>query len=154
VNETHVWRTSLVARCLSWAGVVLGAAGVAVAVVATAMSPEDGHWIAGLLMAGIGALVAVASWRYGLHPAIIAAPDGLTIRNPWRTHVLEWDDVLDCQPGYYGLAISDRHGGRFSAWAVQRSNVAMWSKLRTRADEVAEALARRARLGRAEASGL
>jgi hypothetical protein len=154
VDETQVWRMGLVARCCAWAVVVLGVAGVAVAAVATATDPSDGHWIAGLIMAGICGGAAVWSWRYVLHPAIIAAPDGLTIRNPWRTHARSWDDVVDCQPSYYGIAVADRHGGGVYAFAVKKSNVATWRERRTRADEVAEGLARRARLQRAEASGL
>jgi len=65
------------------------------------------------------------------------------VRNPLSTTRVASADILDCTPGYSGLAISTR-SGTVVAWAVQKSNLASWLHESTRADDVATFIKSRA----------
>jgi hypothetical protein len=121
---------------------VVGVLG-AVAFVANAFSPDvDLGSVA--VGAAMDALMLLAVWRFGLHPSVTAERRRLIVRNPFRTYVMDWAEVAHCTPTRSGMRI-EREGQRsVLAWAVQKAGVWGVIRHRTRADEVAEFLNRRA----------
>ena len=106
---------------------------------------HSGRTVDGVASASVLILCAVGCWRWGLHPRIIATFTGIEIRNALTTHFIPWRDFVSCKTSYRGLTIVRRGGGRVFAFAVQKSNLSVWRHLRTRADDIAEYLARRAK---------
>jgi hypothetical protein len=137
-----VWRGSLPLLCFSWA--VITASVVAI-VVALASALRYGDAVSGLWdsllpwVAGAGT-PAFLIWRLGTHPAIIATPREVIVRNPWSTYALPWEEIRECSASYYGIGITGRRGGEVYAWAVPKWNLSIWLHRRTRADEVADFL--------------
>jgi hypothetical protein len=98
-----------------------------------------------VLAAGIG----TAYWSYSLRPAIRLDDSSVTVINPWRRTSVPLTSVLRVAPGYSGINIEYLIGNRpgvVCAWAVQKANLSTWRGRQTRADRVAEAIKRRARL--------
>lgn len=135
-----MWRPSRGARLgaglLSAVGLVLAAAGLVIA--------AGGDWTGGLAVAAVFGLFPVFGWRWGTHPLLATSDAGVTVRNPVRTVVVPWHEVGRCAPSSLGLVIERTTGRPLVAWAVQKSNASRWLRRRTRADEVAAAIAGRA----------
>jgi hypothetical protein len=137
-----------------WAGVGLNALLVAVAL-ASAIGGGDGGAGTSLLVAAVCAVVALAIWRWTVHPLLGVSADGITVRNPLRSYLVAWEDVVAVAPTALGLAIKRRGGGRpLVAWAVTKSDVAIRLGRRTRADEVAEYVVGRTTARSARRAGL
>jgi hypothetical protein len=91
--------------------------------------------------------IVYSRWRRGdraLTPFIAVRSEGIEIRNPHARQMVPWDDIVDITPGYFGLTIRRRTGPDVVAWAVQKSNIARWTRHHTRADDVAEILRKEA----------
>ncbi|MFI7431737.1 PH domain-containing protein [Micromonospora sp. NPDC049836] len=155
VHEERVWRLGVAVRV--FAGLLLGviAIGVMVFVAYQALAPDGELGLALALVVPYG-MLAFLLWRQTFHPRLSAGPEGLVLRGPWRTVRVPWSAVVRCDAGYYGIAITCADGGRVLAPAPQKSNLSRWLGRRTRADDVADYLERRARQHRREvdASGV
>jgi hypothetical protein len=67
----------------------VGALGVAIAVVAFTTATSDG--VGGALLVGLaGAVLSVAVYDAIVRPALVAGPDGLTIRQGWAPRHYPW----------------------------------------------------------------
>ena len=133
----EVWRPGLASQVTGWVGVGLNALLVVVALASVAGG--DGGVGTSLLVAAVCAVVALAIWRWTVHPLLAVSAAGITVRNPLRSYVVAWEDVVAVAPTSLGLAMKLRGGGRpLVAWAVTKSNVAIRLGRRSRADEVAE----------------
>ncbi len=112
--------------------IVFAAIGVAVAV--------RGLVGVSVLLFITAAVAGLATWRCASVPFIASSPEGIVVQNPLLRRTIPWQSVRRIQGGYYGLRITTKEGDTVIAWAVQKSNVAKWTKRRTRADRVATAL--------------
>jgi ABC-type sugar transport system permease subunit len=122
-------------------GSVLGAFAIGFAIAAV-LDPSGVGWALLLILMVVPA--AVAFWLYALRVSITASEEGVCINSLSRTTRVSWDEISHCTPGYWGIEISLHDGTIRNASAVQKPNYATWFKLRTRADEVADALNARA----------
>lgn len=128
-----VWRVGLVGR-VGWILVFIFWLSIAIVFSYTeAVSIAVLMWIA-------SGLLAVFGWRSAFVPYISAAPQELVVQNRFWRRTIPWEDVEAIKPGYYGLLIKRRSNMAVTAWAVQKSNFSVWTKRRTRADDVAEQL--------------
>jgi hypothetical protein len=109
------------------------------------LAADSGRIEEGVVSAALLILCALGCWRWGLHPRIVATFTGIEIRNALRTHFVPWRDFEGCTPSYRGLVIVRRGGIRVFGFAVQKSKSSVWRHLRTRADDISEYLARRAK---------
>jgi hypothetical protein len=107
---------------------------------------SDGALLQGLALAlftcWVPAMVAAA---YVVRVQVAAAPDQLRVTGVVSVRNLAWDRVVGARAGYYGVTIFLSDGSAVVASAVQKSNAAKWLKQRTRADDVADEISRRAR---------
>ena len=135
--DERIWRVRPLGRVVAW----LALLGSVPFVVMTAPSAfGSGRTGASVVFAVSTSLHAIACWRFGLHPRIVAGRRGIEVRNPFSIHFIAWDSVLMCRPGRSSLVIVQRDGRSVSVRAVQTSNRSM------RADEVAYYLQRRSLL--------
>jgi len=75
-------------------------------------------------------------WRCALHPKIELAEQTLRLTNPFATHELPLREIVGVESGYSGIEIRLRNGRKKTAWAVQRTNVALCLGRPTRSDQV------------------
>ncbi|MEV0713812.1 PH domain-containing protein [Asanoa sp. NPDC050611] len=134
----QTWRVSLAGRIF---GIVFIAFGLWVIVRAGIAVARDGLDLAlsYALVFGLAAVLLPA--LLALRPAVTLTETDVEVRNPLRTQRLPLADVADAKTGYGGLRIETRDGRAVTAWAVQKSNLANWTGRRTRADDVADAIA-------------
>jgi hypothetical protein len=85
-------------------------------------------------------LVVPLAWLLGFRPYLALTSDSVIIQNPLLRTAISYDQIACVKGGYYGLLIRTRDGDAKIAWAVQKSNLAKWTRTRTRADEVADAI--------------
>lgn len=133
------WRSRLLSR-LGLGVAALGLLGVPVVMVAMLaagpLEPEAIGWtfaIVVLTLPGVVAFILAA-----VRPRVCAGTSALKVRNLVATHHVPWEEVLQAEPGYYGIIIRRRTEADVVAVAVQKSNMASWLGRRTRADLVAE----------------
>lgn len=145
----RVWRPITAATATAWVLVVLGGISGAAGVLAALVFASRGDFneagvnlFIGLLF---GLLIGIGAWRYGLHPRLIAEPEGVRVCNPRGTVFIPWEEIRGAEPGYAGISIEMESGEVVTAWAVQKANWSRWQSRRTRADEVAEFLREHAR---------
>lgn len=97
----------------------------------------------------VGAVYAIIAggtvWLVSFRIALRIEPTTLTVRNPLHTHVVEIADVVGAAPAYAGLRLTVRGGKQITVFAIQRHNIAIALRRRTRADRLAEELLARAR---------
>jgi hypothetical protein len=92
-------------------------------------------------------------WRVNISTYIEERDEGIFVRNPFRAILIRWEEIEDCEPGYYGLRIRRRTGGPITAVGVQKGNISEWLNRRTKADQVCDrVLARREALPPAASS--
>ena len=139
--EEREFRATSAARIFCWIGIV---ACVPIAMMTSLWASDSGRILEGFVSAFLLILCSLGCWRWGLHPRIVATFTGIEIRNALKTHFVPWRDFASCKTSYRGLTIVRRSGGYVWAFAVQKSNLSVWRHLRTRADDIAEYLARRA----------
>jgi hypothetical protein len=145
-----VWRQTLLLRAVALVGVV-GYPMVIIGVLAGQLASDHGDPLP--IMALLLFLpFPAAFWLLILRPWIAADAIGLTIRNPVAKWRFEWEQIVGCVPGYWGVTITTVNGQVVTAMAVQKNNYATWLQLRTRADELCEFIMERARWARGEAA--
>jgi hypothetical protein len=81
-------------------------------------------------------LAPVGFWLFALRPYVELTPVALVVQNPIRRWRLPLSDIRSVEGGYSGLQIEMKDGRQIGAWAVQRSNAAMWIGRSTRSDGV------------------
>ena len=91
----------------------------------------------GLGLGLIGIALVLSSWRFGLYPNVTATDNGLTVRNPFGTSHVPWNDVVSVSPGYSGLVIVRTNGEAVTVSAVQEANIADWLGRETRSKRIA-----------------
>lgn len=79
------------------------------------------------------------AWRAMIRSAVFADPKGIIVKNPLKTHRIQWSDIDELRTEDR-LVIRLRDGREIRCWAVQRANAARMLKVRSYADEVAEDL--------------
>ena len=137
----RVWRPPLGTRVVGW--VITGVAALlAASALATALGGDVAAGAAALVVV-VNAVVAVAAWRWSGYPFVAASDDGLTIRNPLRTLVVPWHDIVGARASSLGLTVAVASGEQVVAWAVTRSTLATWLGRTSRSDEVIAYVARR-----------
>jgi hypothetical protein len=139
---THGWRTSRAAQICGWTGVLV-LTGFVLLLLRAALQPNVSV-PAALAMVAMVAGASIHVYRLSVHPRIWATVHGLLVRNPYSTIEVPWAEIKKLSPGYSGLCIQRSDGSEVTAWAVQKSNIANAAGHRTRADAVAEDIARRA----------
>ena len=137
------WRPRLAGRVAAWLAIVVA---VPLAVWAVIWGVLNDKVTSALLMSALLILYAIGRWRWALHPRLIVLADGIKVRNGFSEQFVEWAEVDRCAAGYMGIVVVKKDGGTVTAFAVQKSNAMAWLNRRTRADEVAEYIERRARL--------
>ena len=123
---------------------VLGVTAGLLALAALATAFGGGDTGSALIVALVNALLAVCAWRWGTHPLIGASDAGVTVRNPLRSLVVPWDDVVGCRATARGVTLLRRSGPPVVAWAVQKPSVSAWTGRHTVADDVVAYLVDRA----------
>jgi hypothetical protein len=134
----QTWRVSLAGRIF---GFVLIAFGLWVIVRAGMAAARDGMDLALAYALVFGGAAVLLSLLLAVRPAVTLSETDVEVRNPLRTRRVPLAEVADAKTGYGGLRIEIRDGRAVTAWAVQKSNLASWTGRRTRADDVADAIA-------------
>ena len=120
-----------------WFFPILGAAIATLVAVLHSRKESDARiallWL--VIAAGV-----VGCWWIAAHPRLTAAPDGITVRNRFDSVTIPWGDIAELTPGAWGMAITRKSGSTVNAEAVQKTNVDIVKKTRTRADAIAEYL--------------
>jgi Bacterial PH domain len=141
-SDTQVWRPSRALRSAGHAGAV-GALVLGASVIAVAAS--EGAWLEGVgFVAAFFLAPAAVGLRYARRARLELTRDGLVVVTTFSEHRIPWAEISDAKPGYAGIAILLRNGDSVLAGAVQKSNVSEWLHRRTRADELADRIVRRA----------
>jgi hypothetical protein len=101
---------------------------------------DVGERLIGAVCIAIG---LVGFWELVVRIKAVVGSEHLLVRNPLRTHVLALGDIASVDPEYEGLRIRTIEGRRLTVVAVQRYNVALFLRRRSRADDVKELIQRR-----------
>ncbi|GIH91784.1 hypothetical protein Psi01_24140 [Planobispora siamensis] len=88
------------------------------------------------LMGALGVRCLLQSVR----PWIRLTDGAVIVRNPLSTHRILLTQIASISARDDGIAIETDSGRTVSAWAVQKSNLAMWLGWHTRADRVVDRL--------------
>ena len=135
------WRASLGLRLVA-AGFGLTAALFAIGewwLYLLGESPEsDIVGMAGLAILAAG--IAVVMNRLAFHPRLVIDGRELVIVNPIRTHRVPLNRICLAEPTYDGLRLVLDDETAFAAWAVQTTNLTLWTGKGVRAAQVIEAL--------------
>ncbi|MFD6099462.1 PH domain-containing protein [Nocardiopsis flavescens] len=86
----RVWRPRAVRMVAYGLGLLI----VATMVVLAALLPGDWRFMDRVLLVGLGAAIA-AVLHLLARPRLVAGPDGVTVVNGIRTHVLSWAEIVD-----------------------------------------------------------
>lgn len=142
-SDVQVWRPTVVLRVACTAlGVAFVAFGALLVVAADPL-------IAGLLVAPLFILVGIVFFRFA-KMTIKVSPAGLDIRNLGGVEHIAWSTIRDASAGYNGITLWVADMGRShqpltkTAMAVQKSNIAQWLNLSTRADRLVGVILERA----------
>ena len=133
VRTRRVWRVSATTLAVVWTFVVV--AGLGVPVLAILAWLRAGEPLIAVFLVLLGAGAVIYGWRFGLHPRLIASPNGIEVVNPGRPAHLDWPDLTVIAPGENGLILGTEHI-RAEAWCVQKSKSALRKGRSTRADAV------------------
>lgn len=138
-----VFRTTRMARAGAAAvGMFIG--GIGLSILTGAMQSEPGGTAGKFyaLVMIVGAIVV--PWRLAFHPRVILTERAVTVVNPVRKTTIPLDRVAPHGgAAYTGLKIFGVVDGQVvtvAAWAVQKSNLAVWLSRDTRADRIREAI--------------
>lgn len=140
-----VWRPSKIA----FAGIyVFAAFMVLVGVSIAGVAADEGEVLPGALF-GLLAFGGPAAFAivWVQRCRIVCATDALEVVGLVTRPRIAWHEVVGSRPGYWGVQIHLRDGSVVVAGAVQKANVSVWMKWRTRADELAELIESRASAG-------
>lgn len=94
-----------------------------------------GAAIGGAVFLGIA---GVTVWLATFRIMVAVGHDSMVIRNPLRTYVLKLDDIVSLTPEYEGLAVRTRQGSELTAVAIQRWNLTLFLRRRSRADDAVD----------------
>jgi ribosomal protein S18 acetylase RimI-like enzyme len=133
VRTRRVWRVSTGTLVTVWLFVVVAGVGVPTLAVLTYLRAGDP--LISIFLAVLAAAAVVYGWRFGLHPRLIAEPEGVQVINPGRRTGIEWEDLTVIATGENGLILGTE-GSRTEAWCVQKSRTATKKGRSTRADRV------------------
>jgi len=114
-------------------------AGVAVPALAYLIYLDQQQPLVPALLGFLTVAALIYAWRFGLHPRLVATSEAIWVRNPFRSHRLEWDDITRIAPGENGILIGTEDT-QVEAWCVQKSNYAAKRGRTTRADLVSHRL--------------
>jgi hypothetical protein len=96
--------------------------------------------VAGAIASGVGiyGVFALLTIRVLVYPRLILGGEVITVVNPIVTRHVKWTDIdaFDITTSYSGLAIHLTDGSTLIAMAVTKSNLMMWLRRQTRADEI------------------
>ena len=146
-NEKRIWRQSPILRTIAYVGLICYPLVFIGVIVVQLVSDQGEPLYAGLTMLLFLPFV-LTFWLGILRPWIATDSRGITIRNPLSKVRFEWDEILDCAPGYYGLTITAAGGLSVTAIAVQKANASTWTGKRTRSDELCDLIKDRASVAR------
>lgn len=131
-RSERVWRIPPAGRI---AGLLLTVGWIGLAIGSSAI----GNSFAIVFWVG-AAIMAVGVWRWAFVPYVAVGPKEIVVQNRLGKRTLDYAQIRDVRTGPYGLILLLNGGGSVTAWAVQKGNLAKWLHVRTRADEVAEAI--------------
>lgn len=141
----NVWRVTVVGRavgllvCVGWFALALG----------ISLGGGVGTAIPIILWAAF-VVVVFGAWRLAFVPYVALRDDAVEIQNRVLHRTVAYRDIEDVIAGYGGLTLRLKGGDVTTAWAVQKSNIARWTKNdRTRADSLVRAILARASDSRA-----
>jgi hypothetical protein len=89
-----------------------------------------------IMAAGIGVVMN----RLAFHPRLVIDGSDVVIINPMRTHRVPLNRIRLAEPTHHGLRLLLDDETAFAAWAVQTTNLTLWSGESGRAAQVIEAL--------------
>lgn len=121
---------------------------VLVGVAILGVAADEGEALQGALFAVVafGGPAAVAIvWVQRCR--VVCSSDAVEVVGLVTRRRIGWHEVVGANPGYWGLQIHLRDGSVVVAGAVQKANVSVWLKRRTRSDELAELIEARAGAG-------
>jgi ribosomal protein S18 acetylase RimI-like enzyme len=127
----RVWRVSAKTLVGVWLFVV--AAGVGVPALAVLAWLTAGEVLIAIFLAVLAVAAVGYGWRFGLHPRLVATPEGVEVVNPGRRAQLGWEELTVIAPGENGLILGTE-GSRTEAWCIQKSKSATRKGRTTRAD--------------------
>ena len=82
VRTRRVWRVSPTTLTVVWIFVLTAGLGVPVLAVVAWLRADEPFIAVFLVLLGAGAVLY--GWRFGLHPRLIASPNGIEVVNPGR----------------------------------------------------------------------
>jgi ribosomal protein S18 acetylase RimI-like enzyme len=133
VRTRRVWRVATGTLAAVW--VFVAAAGVGVPTLAVLAWLRSGEPLISILLAALAVGAVVYGWRFGLHPRLVATPDGVEVVNPGRRTVISWEELTVIAPGENGLVLGTEES-RTEAWCIQKSRRATRRGRSTRADRI------------------
>ena len=92
----------------------------------------------GLAIMAVG--IVVVMHRLAFHPRLVIEGNDLVVVNPIRTHRVPLTRIRLAEPTHDGIRLLLDDETEFAAWAVQTTNLSLWSGRRGRAAQVIEAL--------------
>ena len=133
VRTRRVWRVATGTLAAVW--VFVAAAGLGVPTLAVLAWLRAGEPLISAFLAALAVAAVVYGWRFGLHPRLVATPDGVEVVNPGRRTAIGWDELTVIAPGENGLILGTEDS-RTEAWCVQKSRRATRKGRTTRADRI------------------
>ena len=134
----QTWRTTRLAR-VGGAGVAAGTAALGIFAAVETVLDFTG---AALLLAVLCLAAAAAMVAIPFRAFIRVDEAGVSYRTLLATQTIPWAELRGCRAGYGSIALLRVDGSIANAFAVQKSNLAMWRHWNTRADEVCAVIER------------
>lgn len=101
-----------------------------------------GDAVGGAVFLGIAGLIV---WLMTFRTIVAVGRDAMVIRNPLRTFVVELDDIATLTPEYEGLVVRTSQGKKMTAVAIQRWNLTLFFRRRSRAEDAVDLILERQR---------
>jgi ABC-type transport system involved in cytochrome bd biosynthesis fused ATPase/permease subunit len=92
------------------------------------------------LLSAAAVIIVIGVWRWAFVPYVALTDQGVEVQNRLLRASVPYSDISEVRGGYYGLTIVTKRDEIVTAWAVQKSNWARWTKKQTRADAVRAAI--------------
>lgn len=80
---------------------------------------------------------------YAFRSRVEVSADRLRVVTMFGDRSLPWHEVVDAEPGYYGMTLRLANGDRIHSGAVQKDNLSTMLRKRTRADVLADLIRER-----------
>lgn len=101
-----------------------------------------GDAVGGVAFLGLAGLIV---WLMTFRTIVAVGRDAMVIRNPLRTVVVDLDDIASLTPEYEGLVVRTTQGKKMTAVAIQRWNLTLFFRRRSRADDAVDLILERQR---------